>query len=152
MFVRPRLANNEFRFMPDGVPSEARLQHVHRLVVRWGDMDAMGHVNNACYFTYFEQVRGAWMQETGLPITTDEAGWVVARNACDYKRPVAYPATLEIRLFTGQLGAASLPTFYEVREDGDDALCARGEATLVLVSRETGRPTRLSDELRAALS
>lgn len=140
--------------MKDGPSSDDTrlLQHVHQLVVRWGDMDAMGHINNACYFTYFEQTRGAWMQEAGLQIATDKVGWVVARNACDYKQPVTYPATLEIRLFTGAPGAASLPTFYEVRETDSDVLCARGEATLVLVSRETGRPTRLPDTLRELLS
>lgn len=127
------------------------LQHVHRLPVRWGDMDAMGHVNNSRFFTYFEQARLAWLQTLDLSAVPDRAGPVVARTACDFRQPITHPATLEIRVFTGAPGRTSLPTYYEVRLAEQEELVAEGEATLVLIDRSNGRPLPLPEEFRAQL-
>ena len=45
--------------------SEQTLLHEHRLDIRWGDMDALGHVNNVIYFRYFEQARASWLATIG---------------------------------------------------------------------------------------
>ncbi|HLA63330.1 MAG TPA: thioesterase family protein [Rhodothermales bacterium] len=124
--------------------------HTTRLVVRWGDMDALGHVNNAAYLTYFEQARVEALGRLGVALSTASM-LVIASASVAFKRPVTYPATVEVRVFAGPPGGSSFPTRYELRVEGDDRLCASGEATVVQVDAATGRATRLTDALRAAL-
>lgn len=131
--------------------SEARHLFTAMIEVRWGDMDALGHVNNSRYFTYFEQVRVEWLRslDSGWDRT---AGPVLASARCDYKRPITYPATLEIRLLSDPPRRSSIQTYYEVRtQDGPETLYAFGEATVVWVDFESGRPVSLPEAFRAAL-
>ena len=48
------------------IPDDKRLVFETRFPIRWGDMDAMGHVNNAVYFRYMETVRIEWMTQAGM--------------------------------------------------------------------------------------
>ena len=121
-----------------------------RLVVRWGDMDALGHVNNAAYLTYFEHARVEALERLGVTLGAASV-LVVAAASVVFKRPVVYPATVEVRVFVGPPGGSSFPTAYELAVVGDDALCATGEATVVQVDASTGRAARLTDGLRQAL-
>jgi acyl-CoA thioester hydrolase len=74
-----------------------RLVHVEAIPMRWGDMDAMGHVNNTVYFRYMEQARIAWfdrlMPERGA---RGGLGIVVVSSACNFRKPLAYPGTVEM--------------------------------------------------------
>ncbi|MEM1125191.1 MAG: thioesterase family protein [Bacteroidota bacterium] len=123
---------------------------IYTLEVRWGDMDAFGHVNNSTYFTYFEQARIAWLGTLPEGDLGGSHGPVVAQAACTYKRPVRYPATLQIEVRVGALGRSRLPTTYVVRHD--KAVVATGEALLVWVDLNTGRPRSLPDAIRTALT
>src|SRR5690606_29824499 len=66
--------------------------------VRWGDMDAYGHVNNTLYFRYFEEARFQWMLEKGLPIKSDTHP-VVVTIGCTFMRPIYHPDVLRIEVF-----------------------------------------------------
>jgi hypothetical protein len=52
---------------PDALPR--RLLHTSRQIVRWGDMDFYGHVNNTVYFRYFEQARVEWLEQAGFAVS-----------------------------------------------------------------------------------
>ena len=129
------------------------LLHTARLPVRWGDQDALGHVNNARYFTYFEQAR---IEALDLLLSSgwvDDAGPILASITCDFKRPITHPANLIVRVYGGEPGRTSFPQTYELTVEGDeDTVYAHAEATLVWVARDTGRPTPLPDALRDALA
>lgn len=135
-----------------GPMSEQRkLLHTTRIPVRWGDMDAYGHVNNTVYFRYFEQARVEWIEEMGFPVSPDVDGGAVIVNAdCTFRIPVNYPATVEIRVYAGQPGRSSVMTWYELLVDGDDRLFAEGSARMVWMEVATGRSAPLPDALRAA--
>src|SRR5262252_4450013 len=69
----------------------------HRLVVRFRDCDAMGHVNHAVYFTYLEQCRLTfWREMTGTP--SPHTRVIIARAECDYKSPAHFGDELDIAL------------------------------------------------------
>jgi acyl-CoA thioester hydrolase len=129
-----------------------RLAHVEHIAIRWGDMDARGHVNNTIYFRYMEQARISWF--TAL-IPEGEAwqstGIVIANAICNYKRPITYPGTVEVKLFVGMPGGSSVPTFYELRVDADPAPYADGEAVVVFVNMKTQRSARIPDAIRERL-
>ena len=130
--------------------TERKLVHVERIAIRWGDMDAMGHVNNTVYFRYMEQARIGWFD--GL-VPDDEAwtrtGIVIANASCNFKRPINYPGTVEVKLLVGPPGGSSVPTFYELRIQND--LYADGEATVVFIDMEKQKPIRIPQKIREAL-
>src|SRR6187431_668627 len=66
--------------------------------VRWGDMDAYGHVNNTLYFRYFEEVRFKWLEEKGIPIK-GATHPVVVTIGCTFLRPLFYPENLRVDVF-----------------------------------------------------
>ena len=134
-----------------GMSDSRRLAHIERIPIRWGDMDAMGHVNNTVYFRYMEQARISWFDRL---VPEDDAwqstGIVIANAACNFKRPLNYPGTIEVRLSVGPLGGSSVPTFYELRMD--EALYADGEATVVFIDMEKQKPMRIPERIRSLLS
>ena len=68
---------------PDALPR--RLLHTSRQIVRWGDMDFYGHVNNTVYFRYFEQARVEWLEQAGFAVSPEaETGAVIM--ACEQLR------------------------------------------------------------------
>lgn len=126
------------------------LVHMSRIPVRWGDMDAMGHVNNTVYFRYAEQARIEWLEALGYGVDAGKTETVVIINAsCTFLVPITYPAMVEIRLFVGKPGRTSLPTYYEMRVEGDDTLYAEGAAKLVWFVPATGKSAPLPEKIRA---
>ena len=127
-------------------PPETRPVYTARLPMRWGDMDALGHLNNAAYLTFFEQARTDWL--LGLPdhadLWTPRRGPVVAHAAVAYKKPIVHPATLVVALACERPRRSSVVFHYDVRtEAAADVLCATGQTTLVWVDYGTGRPVSL---------
>ncbi len=132
--------------------NERRHIHTARIPVRWIDQDTFGHVNNATYFTYFEQTRVDWLATLNVDWQRG-VGPVVVHAECDYKRPITYPALLEITMLSEPPGRSSFHTYYEIRVEGDpDTVYAVGKATMVWVDVQKGRPVSLPDEIRHALA
>ena len=129
-----------------------RLAHVERIPIRWGDMDAMGHVNNTVYFRYMEQARISWFEAL---IPEQEAwqstGIVIVNASCNYKRPITYPGTVEVKLLVGPPGGSSVPTFYQLRVGADPLPYADGAAVVVFVNMKTQKPARIPDGIRERL-
>ncbi|OGA72377.1 MAG: hypothetical protein A3G81_24605 [Betaproteobacteria bacterium RIFCSPLOWO2_12_FULL_65_14] len=130
--------------------NERKLVHVERIAIRWGDMDAMGHVNNTVYFRYMEQARISWF-DTLVP--QDEAwkstGLVIANASCNFKKPINYPGTVEVRVLAGPPGGSSVATYYELLID--EELCADGAATVVFIDVERQKPVRIPERIRSLL-
>lgn len=132
---------------------EHKLMLMSRCPIRWGDMDALGHVNNTVYFRYMEQARVDWFDS--LPDGAGfggEFGVVVVNAACEFLLPINYPGVIETSLFAGAPGRSSVQTWYELRVAGEDRLYARGHAKLVWIDRASGKSVPLPDVLRAALA
>ena len=133
--------------------SEARrLAHIEKIPIRWGDMDAMGHVNNTVYFRFMEQARISWFRA----IVPERDAWttigvVIANASCNYKRAMTYPGTVEVRLFVGKPGGSSVPTHYELRVDADPEPYADGAALVVFVDMKQQKSTRIPDGIRERL-
>jgi acyl-CoA thioester hydrolase len=129
---------------------ERKLVHVERIEIRWGDMDAMGHVNNTVYFRYMEQARIGWFDAL---VPSEEAwksiGIVIANASCNFKRPINYPGTVEVRVLVGAPGGSSVPTFYELLVE--DHLYADGAATVVFIDMALQKPIRIPQKIREAL-
>jgi len=129
-----------------------RLAHIERMPIRWGDMDAMGHVNNTVYFRFMEQTRISWFNA----LVPEREAWhstgiVIANASCNYKRAMTYPGVVEIRLYVGEPGGSSIPTFYELRVDDDPVPYADGAAVVVFIDMKSQKAKRIPDSIRARL-
>lgn len=129
----------------------ARL-HVHTttLAIRWGDMDALGHVNNTVYFRYMEQARIEWLFKNVDPRAYDQGrGPVIANASCNFLLPLVFPATIEVRMFLAHPGRSSVSSYYEIFSEAKKF--ADGAAKIVWVDFATGRSTPLPDHIAAPL-
>ena len=128
------------------------LVHVSHIPVRWGDMDALGHVNNTVYFRFAEQARIDWLEKLGIAdIVAVDEGPVIINASCTFFKPITYPASVEVTTLIGKPGRSSLPTFYEMRcvGNGDnETLYAEGAAMVVWWNPRTGKSLPLPDFIR----
>lgn len=122
-----------------------------RLQIRWRDLDAYGHVNNAVYLNYLEEARDAWVQRVLGPVADDVWHFVLARVAIDYRSELT-PSDREVVVRCGleSIGRSSIRTREEVRKL-DGTLSA--EAASVIVPRDptSDRSRPLTEAERAAL-
>src|SRR5690606_11709603 len=80
------------------------LLHTARFPSRWGDQDALGHVNNAAYLAYTEQARIEALDRLLPGNWVEDAGPILAAIRVDFKRPIVYPATVIVRVYGGEPG------------------------------------------------
>jgi acyl-CoA thioester hydrolase len=135
------------------------MEHHRKLVfsnhmpIRWGDQDALGHLNNTGYFRFMEQARVEWLEAFGFSTTAAASeGPVIVNASCTFLIPFTYPGTIECLMFAGTPGRSSVPTFYEMRLVGQARLFAEGAAKLVWIDSTTGKSVPLPEALRAACS
>lgn len=122
-----------------------------QMAIRWGDQDAMGHVNNLVYFRVMEQARIEWLESFGYATSVTLAeGPVIVNASCTFLVPFTYPGTIDCRMFSGHPGRSSVPTYYELRLIGEDRIYAEGAAKLVWIDNATGKSIALPDSLRAS--
>ncbi len=130
-----------------------KLVHITRMSIRWGDMDAMGHVNNAVYFRYLEQARIEWLSHIDCAPNPEGEGPVIINANCTFLRQLKYPGDIEIRTFVGALGRSSFETSHEIRRlDDPDTLAAEGGAKVVWVNFLLEKSLPLSDAIRRKLT
>ncbi len=122
-----------------------------RLRLRWRDMDAYGHVNNAVYLTFLEEARDAWVEEVLGPVAEDTWHFVLARVAIDFRRELTLSdGEIVARCGLGSFGRSSIRTREEVRT-AEGAVSAQAEAVIVPRDPRTGASRPLTQPERAAL-
>ena len=109
--------------------------YVHEEPVRFRDIDAMGHVNNAVFLTYIESARSAFFWHLGIARSLEDLTLVVARVEIDFRAPVGFPEVVEVGVRAGSFGRKSFGLDHELRVRGE--LVA--EAKTVLVAYDYGR-------------
>ena len=134
--------------------------------LRWSDFDAYAHVNNAEMLRILEEARiqAFWRRDDGSAASAETALidgrpgaatlTLIAHQEIEYLAPIPYlRAPVDIELWIGRLGGASLTVCYEVfSPEGLEPrlLYTRAATTIVMVSAATGRPERIPDSLRTA--
>ncbi|HSD17925.1 MAG TPA: thioesterase family protein [Thermomonas sp.] len=119
------------------------------IALRWSDLDAFNHVNNARYLTFLEQARIEWFETVGEPWMTDDIGPVVATATLNFKRPVEYPTNIAVELFTDKLGNTSVTIGHRIVADDGTVHCD-GHVVAVWVNRRSGKPVPLPAAVRRA--
>lgn len=136
------------------------------VALRWGDMDAYGHVNNVRIVSLLEEARiqafgvptGTGADGQAAPVTLldgvpDTVQTLIAEHRVRYRRPLQYrnvPA--RVWVWVAAAKGASIEVAYSVRDGVDGTECVTATTTMVFVDSATGRPVRLSQEQRDALT
>lgn len=117
--------------------------------MRWGDLDAFGHVNNTLYLRYFEEARFLWMRDRGVPIGGEDFP-VVVTIGCTFLRQLFYPDTLRIDCFLSEQGRSSFMIHYKLYSESDlqNPAC-EGYSKVVWVAAATGKSTPLPDNVKS---
>ncbi len=134
------------------IPDEKKLVYEMRIPIRWGDMDAMGHVNNAMYFRYLEVVRIEWMRSIGAQPDPRGEGPVIVNAFCNFYRQLEYPGEVLARHYVANPGRSSFDTYITLeRVDRPGEIYAAGGATTVWVDFPNQKSKPLPQWLRDAI-
>lgn len=135
------------------IPDQKKLVFETRIAVRWGDMDAMGHVNNATYFRYMETARIDWFRSIGCVPDAQGEGPVIVNAFCNFYRQFEYPDEVVLKMYVSDPGRTtfeSWATMEKVAEPG--VVCAAGGATTIWVNFPQQKAVGLPDWIRAIVS
>ncbi len=118
--------------------------------LHWGEMDAMGHINNAVYFKYFETARIEYFILLGQDnIHADMGeGPILANISCQYIRPITYPDKLMVSCWIERIGNTSLQMKYEIFSQTQQQKVSTGDSIVVMIDYRTGNKILVSDELK----
>jgi len=121
---------------------------MREFVVHWGDMDALGHVNNTRHLRWMETVRVDLFQMLEMRVgKSSSQGPILASLKIDYHKPVFYPGNVTVGTRIAHIGNSSFKMENVVYDDAGD-LCASGECTIVLFDFEASKSIKISDEIR----
>ncbi len=133
------------------LPVKKTLVHTMIIPIRWGDLDAMGHVNSTVYFRYFESVRIDWMHGLGGAPNPDGEGPVIVNAFCTFAKQLEFPGHVVAQHFVANPGRTSIETYFTLAREEDPAtLCTTGGARMVWVDSRTSKAVPLPAWLRAS--
>jgi len=135
------------------LPAQKKLTYEMVIPIRWGDMDAMGHVNNTIYLRYLEIVRLEWLFKVGGPPDRGGFGPVIVNAFCNFIRQLEFPGDVLARHYVANPGRSSFDTFITLeRTDEPGVIYAEGGATTVWTDFKAQKSVPLPDWMRALLS
>ena len=139
--------------MKIALPEQRKLVHDMVLSIRWGDMDAMGHVNNTVYFRYMETVRIEWMRAVGCDPDPQGQGPVIVNAFCNFYRQLEYPCDVRVKMYVSDPGRTTFETWCTMeRTDQPGVVCAEGGATTIWVDFPQQKAETLPDWMRALVT
>ncbi len=137
----------------DHTAARGDFAHFHRMPLRWIDNDMYGQLNNARYYSLFENcIMHYFGVVQGLDPNAGEERCFSVENGCRYHQSVKFPDIAEIGLRVAHIGNSSVRYEMGLFVEGSDAVAATSFAVEVFVSAETEKPVRIPDKFRAALS
>lgn len=120
------------------------------IAVRWRDLDAFNHVNNATYLTYLEEARLQWLASLRGEWMNEGAAPVLAASQLNYRRPIEWPGDLRIELAVERLGSSSITLSHRILAGEPAGLCCDGHVVTVWIDPRSGRSVQLPDAVRQA--
>jgi len=113
------------------------------LPLRFRDLDAMGHVNNAVFFTYFEEGRKAFLHRVLGLVKPADYFFIIARIGCEFRAALTLEDSAALEIWIGKIGGKSFTFRYRIVDEGDPPrVFARGESVQVFFDYHAGRSTK----------
>ncbi len=126
----------------------------HSIEIRYGDIDAQRHVNNARHFTYMEQARSKYIKALGLweGSDFDAIGIILAEQSCRYLYPIQLDSDIKVGVRTVRLGEKSIETQYSMQDAQTGDELAVGQAILVAYDYQKGKSIPVPDDWRVVIT
>lgn len=135
------------------IPETKTLVHEMVIPIRWGDMDAMGHVNNTTYFRYLETIRIEWLRCIGAQPDPQGEGPVIVNAFCNFYRQLEYPGDVRARMYVSDPARTTFESWCLLsRTDDPDTIYAAGGATTIWVNFPAQRAVALPEHIRRCVS
>src|SRR5436305_8380000 len=122
------------------------------ITVQPADIDGQNHVNNIVYLRWVQEIATAHWESLADADARSAIGWVVVRHEIDYKMATNLGDEILLRTWVGQASRLKFERFTEVRRKIDNVLLAQARTLWVPVDSRTGKPTRVSVEVREKFS
>lgn len=120
------------------------------VTVQAGDIDGQNHVNNTVYLRWVQDVATAHWESLASPEAQTAIGWVVLRHEIDYRMPANLGDEILLRTWVGEASRLKFERFTEIRSQ--EKLLAQARTVWVPIDSKTGKPTRVSADVRARFS
>ena len=130
--------------------SSARFEMI--ISVLPGDIDEQNHVNNTVYLRWVQDVATAHWRAVASAKAQETIGWVVLRHEIDYKGPATLGDEVLLRTWVGKATRLTFERFSEIRRNRDGRLLSEARTLWCPIDAQTGRPVRVSTEVRAQFS
>ncbi len=133
--------------------NKGKLVYRCEIPVRWGDMDAYGHVNNAVYMRYMEEARVQMIEKMDLAMDPSGHAPVIISVGCTFIKPVVYPDTLKVDCYAKDPGRSSFMTEYEIySQTSADEPVSVGYAKVVWIDHRSEKSVELPEKVRAFIA
>jgi acyl-CoA thioester hydrolase len=134
------------------LPETKKLVYEMTIPIRWGDMDAMGHVNNTVYFRYLETARIEWLRAIGCQPDPGGEGPVIVNAFCNFHKQLEFPGEVRVKMYVSDPGRSSFESWATMeRPDDPGVIYASGGATTVWVDFPKQKSAPLPARLRQHL-
>ena len=134
------------------LPEQKKLVYEMTIPIRWGDMDAMGHLNNGTYFRYLETARIDWMRSIGCEINPKGEGFLIINAFCTFHKQLEYPGDAIVKMYSSDVGRSSFESWATIsRSDDAERVYASGGATTVWVDFPAQKSMPIPDWMRKHL-
>jgi acyl-CoA thioester hydrolase len=117
------------------IPEKKKLVFEMIIPIRWGDMDAMNHVNNTTYFRYLETIRIEWMRSIGCQPDPSGEGPVIVNAFCNFYKQLEYPGDVRMKMYVSDPARSTFESWGTMeRTDNPGVVYAAGGATTIWVN------------------
>ena len=131
------------------LPADKKFTHEMLIPIRWGDMDAMGHVNNTLYFRFMEITRLEWLFKIGGPPDIKGTGPVIVNAFCNFIRQLEFPGDVLAKHYVANPGRSSFDTYITLeRSDQPGVIYAEGGSKTVWTDFTQHKSVPLPDWVR----
>ena len=135
------------------LPENKRLAFEMVIPIRWGDMDAMAHVNNTIYFRYMESLRIEWFRSIGCLPSEAASGPIIINAFCSFIRQLEYPGEVLAKMYVSDPGRTTFETWCTLeRTDRPGVIDAAGGATTIWVDFPKQKASPLPEWMRKIVS
>jgi acyl-CoA thioester hydrolase len=139
--------------MASGAKGEGMKDFLFEVPLRWGDMDAMAHLNNVMYFRLMEEARIQWFNRFGLPTLPTGEACILAHASCDFVRAMTYPGVALVRQTVTRVGRSSVEMSLAIEKQGEPGVTyATGRTVLVWYDYTLGKSLPWPEKVREAIT
>lgn len=123
-----------------------------QVTVRFGETDALGHVNNTSYFIYLEEARIRFIEALGFDMNVEYWNFILASTKLDFINQGFFNQVLTIKTYVSKVGTKSFELMHEISCSQTGEVIAKGNAVMVYFDFELQKSSQIPEDIREQLT